>query len=322
MIILQIITIALLAVILAGVAYIVSVNFIKNPSRKNYMFVDTSVLIDGRIVPIVQTGFVTDTIAIPRSVIGELQFLADNADHDKRERARRGLDVVQELQAIDVADVIIYQDGSKAAEGVDERLLNLAKKHGGSVCTIDYNLIKVAEVEKIAVRNINDLAKNLRMVYMPGERTTISLVTKGQDSHQGVGYLQDGTMVVVEQASGQIGSSVEVEFTRSLQTAAGKMMFARRLNRGTQGEQVQGPVSKAAPKTPAKNAVKSVSRGRGVREQKQSTAAAATAADKPEEQRENQSSGRTRNHSSRSRNSKASPRKNIEDSLLTEINKQ
>lgn len=311
MILLQIIAIALLAIILAGVSYLVSLNFTKNPNRKDYMFVDTSVLIDGRIVPVVQSGFVTDTIAVPRSVIGELQFLADNADHDKREKARRGLDVVQELQAIENANVVIYQDGSKAAEGVDERLLNLAKKHGGSVCTIDFNLIKVALVEGIAVRNINDLAKNLRMVYLPGERAQIALVSKGQDSHQGVGYLDDGTMVVVEQASSQIGTTVEVEFTRSLQTAAGKMMFARKFG--------------AAPKTqstPTRNVVKTVSKGR-VQRQAPKAHVENTPPSTP-----TRSSNNNRPTNNRSRpagnNRQQVPRrsKDIESSLMNEINKQ
>jgi hypothetical protein len=124
-------------------------------------------------------------------------------------------------------NVEILQDGSKAEEGVDERLLNLAKKHGAAVCTIDYNLNKVAVVEGITVLNVNELAKSLRMAYLPGEKMLLELVQKGQDSHQGVGYLPDGTMVVVEHAHKSIGKTVEVEFIRSLQTAAGKMMFAK-----------------------------------------------------------------------------------------------
>lgn len=224
----QLMIVGALLVLLAEVTYLVTKLPRQAGGKKRMMFVDTSVLIDGRILPVIKSGFVSDVVAIPRSVIGELQFLADNADAEKRARARHGLDVVKELQEIEGADVQIFQDGSKAEEGVDERLLNLAKKHGGTICTIDYNLNKVAVVEGITVCNVNDLAKDLRMAYLPGEKIMLELVQKGQDSHQGVGYLQDGTMVVVEHASGQIGQSVEIEFIRSLQTAAGKMMFAKK----------------------------------------------------------------------------------------------
>ena len=126
-------------------------------------------------------------------------------------------------------EVELLQDGSRATEGVDERLLALAKKHQAVICTLDYNLNKVAVVEGIMVLNINELAQALRMAHLPGEELMIEVVQKGQDSHQGVGYLPDGTMVVVEQANKLIGQTVRVEIVRSLQTAAGKMMFAKRV---------------------------------------------------------------------------------------------
>ena len=191
------------------------------------IFVDTSVLIDGRIIPIAESGFITGTLYIPRSVIGELQLLADQADHDKRTKARHGLDIVKELQALPQVKVEIFADSTTAREGVDNRLLKLAKQYHGSICTIDFNLNKVAQVEKIPVLNVNSLAMNLRMAYLPGEKVMIELTQKGNDSHQAVGHLVDGTMVVVEQAKALIGKKVEIEFIRSLQTAAGKMMFAR-----------------------------------------------------------------------------------------------
>lgn len=245
----QLLIVGVLLVLLGEVTYLVAKLPRQTGGKKRLLFVDTSVLIDGRIVPVVASGFVSDTVAIPRSVIGELQFLADNADPDKRSRARHGLDVVKELQGIEGADVQIFQDGSKAEEGVDERLLNLAKKHGGAICTIDYNLNKVAVVEGITVCNINELAKDLRMAYLPGEKIMLELVQKGQDSHQGVGYLPDGTMVVVEQASSHIGQSIEIEFIRSLQTAAGKMMFARKVDhaQAKQPKQQQQQKPKQAP---------------------------------------------------------------------------
>lgn len=225
----EILLIIVTLAILAEVSYLVVKLPRQNISRRQArpILVDTSVLIDGRIISVAQSGFIGDTLVIPRSVIGELQFLADNADHDKRARARYGLDVVKELQSMPHLKVEILQDGSKAEEGVDERLLSLAKKHGAAVCTIDYNLNKVAVVEGITVLNVNELAQSLRMAYLPGEKMLLELVQKGQDSHQGVGYLPDGTMVVVENASKNIGQAIEIEFIRSLQTAAGKMMFAK-----------------------------------------------------------------------------------------------
>ncbi|MGY4893434.1 MAG: hypothetical protein ACO1N2_01930 [Candidatus Saccharimonadota bacterium] len=224
----ELLIIIVLLVIAAETTYL---TYITN--RKNHivgqtpMFVDTSVLIDGRIVAVAESGFLTRPLYIPRSVVGELQFLADNADSEKRSRARHGLDVINILQSISKVRVVIFNDGVKAEEGVDNRLLSLAKKHGGAVCTIDYNLNKVAVVEGIEVLNVNDLAKTLRMAYLPGEKTLLELTQKGNGSHQGVGHLADGTMVVVEHANKHIGTAVEVEFIRSLQTAAGKMMFAR-----------------------------------------------------------------------------------------------
>jgi uncharacterized protein YacL len=228
---LQILLIVTVLAILAEVTYLVVKLPRQNLGRRQSrpILVDTSVLIDGRIIAVAKSGFIGDTLVIPRSVIGELQFLADNADHEKRARARYGLDVVKDLQSMSHLTVEILQDGSKAEEGVDERLLSLAKKHSAAVCTIDYNLNKVAIVEGITVLNVNELAQSLRMAYLPGEKMLLELVQKGQDAHQAVGYITDGTMVVVEHANKYIGQTVEIEFIRSLQTAAGKMMFARRV---------------------------------------------------------------------------------------------
>lgn len=196
-------------------------------SANTDVFVDTSVLMDGRIVPIAQAGFIPGRLVIPRSVIGELQLLADKGDSEKRERARRGLDVVRELQSIEAVTVELLQDGSSAREGVDERLLSHAKQSGGMLCTIDFNLNKVAVVEGIRVLNVNELARGLRMSYLPGDRLSLELTTTGTDSHQAVGHLGDGTMVVVEHAKSLIGTTVDIVVIRSLQTAAGRMMFAR-----------------------------------------------------------------------------------------------
>ena len=213
--------------ILAQTTYLVVASSSRNKrAARQSIYVDTSVLIDGRILSIAEAGFIPGELVIPRSVLRELQLLADGADSDKRAKARKGLDLVRKLQDVDDVAVRIFQDGY-SKHGVDEQLIDLAKKYQGSICTVDYNLNKVAQVEGIMILNINELAKNIRSVYLPGERTTIELVAKGQDSHQGVGYLEDGTMVVVEKAAKQVGSKVEVEFIRVLQTDAGKMLFAK-----------------------------------------------------------------------------------------------
>ncbi len=207
------------------------------------VFVDTSVLIDGRIISVAESGFITRPLYIPRSVVGELQLLADTADSEKRVRARHGLDIINQLQSMTNITTHIFSDSVRAEEGVDNRLLALAKKHGGALCTIDYNLNKVAVVEGIEVLNINELAKTLRMAYLPGERLNIELTQKGNDQHQAIGHLGDGTMVVVEHANKQIGTVAEVEFIRGLQTAAGKMMFAKlvRPQQSTHSQQQKQP---------------------------------------------------------------------------------
>lgn len=193
------------------------------------VYVDTSSLMDGRIMAAVASGFIPSRLIIPRSVLAELQLLADGGDSEKRTKARHGLDLASELRENKSLTVTILDDA--ATDGVDEHLLALARKNGGAICTIDYNLAKVAQVENIPVLNINELAKQLRMSYLPGEKVSLKIVQKGndKDKKQGVGYLADGTMVVVEQAGSDIDKTIEVEFIRSLQTAAGRMMFAKKL---------------------------------------------------------------------------------------------
>lgn len=231
---------ALLVIIAAEATYLTVKSVQKNTRMTQApVFVDTSVLIDGRIVSIAESGFMGRTLFIPRSVVGELQFLADNGDTEKRTRARHGLDVISQLQRITATKTEIFADSVRAEEGVDNRLITLAKKYHGSICTIDYNLNKVAVVEGLVVLNVNELAKTLRMAYLPGEKVAITLSQKGNDSHQAVGHLDDGTMVVVEHANRLIGKTVEVEFIRSLQTAAGKMMFAKLVNRSENRQEVK-----------------------------------------------------------------------------------
>lgn len=191
------------------------------------ILVDTSVLMDGRVVDLAKTGFLLGQIIVPRSVLIELQLLADGADHAKRERARFGMDAMKELKDVLSGSFTLLDDAVRIPEGVDNRLLQLAKEMNAAILTLDYNLNKVAQVEGIQILNINELAKSLRMSYLPGDELVLELTQKGQDSHQAVGYLHDGTMVVVEQAKKFIGQEKRVEIIRSLQTDAGKMMFAK-----------------------------------------------------------------------------------------------
>jgi uncharacterized protein YacL len=212
--------------IFAETSYLVG-KAIQPAKVKDGILLDTSVLIDGRIVAIARSGLISAKLIVTRSVVRELQFMADKADHDKRERARFGLDVIEQLQSIDGLKVEVIDDGITSQQGVDEQLINLSLKWHAKLCTIDYNLNKTARVQNVQVININELAHALRITYLPGETLEVKLQQPGQDSHQAVGYLDDGTMVVVDNAKSFIGQTLVVEATRVLQTAAGKMMFAR-----------------------------------------------------------------------------------------------
>lgn len=198
----------------------------KNSRRK--LFVDTSTLMDGRILSVAKAGFLGDEVLIPRSVIRELQLLADGNDSEKRARARFGLDIVNELERVELANVEIFQDEGDRVK-VDERLLALAKEYRGIILTNDFNLAKVAATEHIDAININELAQGLRSEYLPGDKLSVKIVSAGANPHQGVAHLPDGTMVVVDDAERYVGKSqpVDIEFVRYLQTAAGKMMFAK-----------------------------------------------------------------------------------------------
>jgi uncharacterized protein YacL len=183
---------------------------------------------DGRIVDVAKSGIITAEIIVPRSVINEMQLLADKADSDKRARARKGLENVRELQKLETVAVSVINDGHVGAGGVDERLLELAKNYDASIATTDYNLNKVAKVVGITVVNVNELAQLLRAQYLPGEAVEIQLIQPGANRDQAVGYLDDGTMVVVEDAKNLIGQKLRVEIIRSLQTEAGRMMFGKK----------------------------------------------------------------------------------------------
>ncbi len=222
--------ITLLMTIFFGVSYLVYQQLSVGQISRGSILLDTSVLIDGRILDIARSGLLQAELIVPRSVVRELQFMADRADHDKRERARFGLEVIEKLQQIPRVKLAVKDDGITSQLGVDEQLINLAKNYNAQLCTVDYNLNKAARVQSIDVININELAQALRVVHLPGETIDVLLTQPGQDKQQGVGYLDDGTMVVVDDSREAIGKTVQVHLTRVLQTAAGRMMFAKRVS--------------------------------------------------------------------------------------------
>ena len=197
-----------------------------NPNQKRKVYVDTSALMDPRLIQVAETGFIGDDLIIPRSVIHELQLLADGKDHDKRLRARAGLDIVRELERVVYFNLSIIDDALDRTP-VDNRLLELAKSNRGAILTNDYNLKKVAATDHIDAFSLNELALVMRAEYLPGEHATVKILAAGSNQGQGVGYLRDGTMVVVDRANNYIGTEVEVEFVRLNQTAAGSMMFSK-----------------------------------------------------------------------------------------------
>lgn len=202
-----------------------------NKHRK--LVLDSCALIDGRIVEIVRAGFVADELVIPQFILNELQLLADGNDSHKRERARYGLDIAHELQDSAPMRVTIERTVFQGINATDDKLVALAKKIKGQLYTTDYNLGKVAAVEGVQVLNVNELAQSLRPITLPGETLTIKIIQKGSNRDQGVGYLDDGTMIVIEGGARFVGRSMPVTVTRMHQTVAGKMVFGQvRENRG------------------------------------------------------------------------------------------
>ncbi len=199
------------------------------PSRSSHrkIYVDTSVLIDGRILDVAKTGFIGGDLIIPKSVLLELQLIADGKDNEKRARARAGLEIVSELERVIEVNTEIFDDGGLEHKKVDEELLKLAKTNSGTLFTLDYNLIKVADAEKIPTLNINDLALAVRGGFAIGDRVKLRILEKGSLRGQGVGHLSNGTMVVVDKAANKIGREITVELTNIHETSAGKMAFAK-----------------------------------------------------------------------------------------------
>lgn len=195
-------------------------------SNRKKIYIDTSALIDGRILNIAKTGFIDGDLIILKSVLRELQLLADGKDSEKRSRARFGLETVSELERVINVNTEIIDDGEERKK-VDDELLKFAKANKGAVLTLDYNLIKVAEAEKIETLNINDLALAVRNDFLPGEKVILKITEKGANRGQGVGHLPNGTMVVVDNAANKIGKEFTVELVRLHETSSGKIFFAR-----------------------------------------------------------------------------------------------
>ena len=190
---------------------------------------DTSVIIDGRITEIVRSGFLSGLLVVPNSVIREMQLIADSPDQIKRNKGRRGLEILKNLQENAPNPVHIFDDSryDQNRIGVDDRLILVAEELGGEVVTNDYNLNRVAGIKNIKVLNINELANAVKPMVIPGETLLVSVIREGKESGQGVGYLDDGTMVVIEQGLRHIGSICEVEVTSIMQTVAGRLIFGR-----------------------------------------------------------------------------------------------
>ncbi|HKI00333.1 MAG TPA: PIN domain-containing protein [Candidatus Sulfotelmatobacter sp.] len=195
--------------------------------KKSYKILDTSVIIDGRIADIAETGFLDGVIVTPQFVLRELQLVADSSDSLKRNRGRRGLDILQRLQKVANLQIQIVEDDFPAIREVDLKLIELAKLYEGKIITNDFNLNKVAQLQGVEVLNINELANSLKPIVLPGETMRVFILKEGKEYNQGVAYLDDGTMVVVDNARKMIGKTIDVSVTSVLQTTAGKMIFGK-----------------------------------------------------------------------------------------------
>jgi uncharacterized protein YacL len=213
--------------------------------RRRYKVLDTSVIIDGRIADICETGFMDGTLVIPQFVLKELQLVADSSDSMKRNRGRRGLDILQKIQKMAGVDVQVSDADFPDIREVDLKLIELARTLQGKIVTNDFNLNKVAQLRGVDVLNINELANSLKPVVLPGELMKVFILKEGKEYNQGVAYLDDGTMVVVDNARKAIGKTIDVVVTSVLQTTAGKMIFGRFIEAGAATQ--AGPATTVAP---------------------------------------------------------------------------
>ena len=217
----------------------------ERPAKRSYKILDTSVIIDGRIADISETGFMEGPLLIPQFVLGELQHIADSHDPIKRTRGKRGLEILHHIQKQVNVDVRIVDTDYPSVKEVDAKLIELAKEVSGKIITNDSNLNKVAGLQGIEVLNINALANSLKPVVLPGEDMNAKIVKEGKEMGQGVAYLDDGTMIVVDNGRRQIGKNVDVTVTSVLQTPAGRMIFARlkeEVNRENRGKDYYYPL--------------------------------------------------------------------------------
>lgn len=191
------------------------------------LLLDTSIIIDGRIADICETGIVDSPVLIPKFVLQELQDISDSADRMKRNRGRRGMDMLHRLQRSEDVEITIHDAPVEGVEGVDAKLVALAKTMGGRIVTTDFNLNKIAQLHDVPVLNVNDLANALKPMVLPGEVMELKLIKPGEEPGQAVGYLDDGTMVVVDEARERIGHDVEIAVTSVIQTSAGRMVFGK-----------------------------------------------------------------------------------------------
>lgn len=196
-------------------------------AKSTFKILDTSVIIDGRIADIAETGFIEGPVVIPQFVLRELQYIADSADGTKRNRGRRGLDILQRIQKLPQLAVQIVEDDFPNVREVDMKLIELAKVYNCKIVTNDFNLNKVAQVRGVEVLNINELANTLKPLVLPGETMRVFILKEGKEPTQGIAYLDDGTMVVVDNARKLISKTIDVTVTSVLQTTAGKMIFGR-----------------------------------------------------------------------------------------------
>jgi len=203
------------------------VKFSRQDQRDEFVILDTSVIIDGRIADIANTRFLEGKFVVPRFVLKELQQVADSSDSLKRARGRRGMDILGKLQKNKNIDVKIHNEDFQEIQEVDAKIVKLARVLGAKVFTNDYNLNKIAEIQGVKVLNVNELANALRPVVLPGEGMDVRLIKEGKEYNQGVGYLEDGTMVVVDNGRRSIGQSVRIIVGSVLQTAAGRMIFGK-----------------------------------------------------------------------------------------------
>jgi uncharacterized protein YacL len=227
----EIISAVLSASTLAAVLYLINKqDRTARPSSQQRILVDTSALIDGRLLEVAEAGFISGKLLVPKFVVAELQHIADSNVELRRARGRLGLEVIRKLQGLPDVELELISDDPVNVEKVDDKLVALAAKLGAAIMTTDFNLNKVATISEAKVLNVNELAQSLRPLALPGEKASIKLVQRGSDRGQAVGYLSDGTMVVVDRANRLIGTTVNVEVTRVMQTVAGKMLFAKLLN--------------------------------------------------------------------------------------------